>query len=311
MNSGKDLERLVAYIEQRMLSEGWSVETNVRVRNKEGAQIGEFDVSVRGRVGSTDIFWLIECRDRPSKGPAPTEWIQQLLGKRSQFLCNKVTAVSTTGFSPGATELAEKEGIELRVVSAISPEAFEGWLTVKGLSFTELRSEFQDAHVALCDEATDEVKAEIVQLFSEIGNDGRILRSTKTGQICTFAEAFMGMCRTLNLFDGLNEHGSTKHVDQSVRYTNDEDRFCIDTTYGSVEVLAIRFIGNLYSFEKMISDPMATEYRVVGAEQPISQRVKFDPIQTSAGLVQLEMHRLSDSGKTVISVGVEPPSSHR
>jgi hypothetical protein len=112
-SDGKQLEALVSYVEKTLLPQGFDVKTNERVYNDEGVQIAEFDVEVRGKVGSTRIAWLIECRDRPSQGTAPGSWIEQLVGRRIRFGFNKVTAVSTTGFAEGVFDFAQREGIEL------------------------------------------------------------------------------------------------------------------------------------------------------------------------------------------------------
>jgi hypothetical protein len=58
---GKYLEALVAYGERTLLPEGFTVATNERIFNDEGVQIAEFDIEIRGKVGSTAIVWLIEC----------------------------------------------------------------------------------------------------------------------------------------------------------------------------------------------------------------------------------------------------------
>src|SRR5712691_3000047 len=121
---GRQLEGLVAFVEQTLLPQGFEVKTNERIYNDEGVQIAEFDIEVRGKVGSTEIAWLIECRDRPGQGPAPGSWIEQLVGRRTRFGFNKVTAVSTTGFAAGAIEFAQSEGIELREVRTLGPEEF-------------------------------------------------------------------------------------------------------------------------------------------------------------------------------------------
>lgn len=98
-NDGTQLEALVAFVEETLLPQGFEVKTNNRIFNDEGIQIAEFDVEVRGKIGSTNIAWLIECRDRPKSGAAPSSWIERLVGRRTRFQFNKVTAVSTTGFS--------------------------------------------------------------------------------------------------------------------------------------------------------------------------------------------------------------------
>ncbi len=84
-SSGKQLEGLVAFVEKTLLPQGFDVKTNERIYNEDGIQIAEFDIEVRGKIGSTNIAWLVECRDRPGQGSAPGSWIEQLLGRRIRF----------------------------------------------------------------------------------------------------------------------------------------------------------------------------------------------------------------------------------
>ena len=97
-NSGKNLELLVKKVEEILLPEGFRVESREKIFNDEGVQVAELDVLISGKLSTTEIQWLIECRDRPSEGSAPTSWIEQLVGRRDRLKLNKVTAVSTTGF---------------------------------------------------------------------------------------------------------------------------------------------------------------------------------------------------------------------
>lgn len=120
-SDGKNLEALVAAVEKLHLPEGFKVTTNKRVY-EDGVQVAELDVIVEGRLGTTDIKWLIECRDRPSEGPAPNAWIEQLIGRKQRFNFNKITAVSTTGFAPGADKLAEQGGINYAKFIASLPQ---------------------------------------------------------------------------------------------------------------------------------------------------------------------------------------------
>lgn len=116
--SGRELEDLVADLERQFVPHG--LEVNVRQREiVDGVQIAEFDVVISGPVGSTSVSWLLSCRDRPSSGPAPSEWIEQLVGRRSRFHWDKVFAVSTTGFARPAEEYAAQAGVMLRTVTRI------------------------------------------------------------------------------------------------------------------------------------------------------------------------------------------------
>ncbi len=119
MNSGKDLEQLVKAIEGHLLGNKFSVTVRERKFDDTGKQIAEFDIVVKGFLGSIEINWLFECRDRPSAGPAPAEWIEQLVGRRDRFNFDKVIAVSTTGFSQPAIDYAREKGILLRSVNSI------------------------------------------------------------------------------------------------------------------------------------------------------------------------------------------------
>lgn len=106
-------------IERQLLGEEFTVEVNNRVYSDDGHQLAEFDIEIRGRVGSSDVHWLIECRDRPSTGPAPASWVEQLAGRKQAHRLDRVFAVSTTGFSPAASEIADRLDIRLRTVTNV------------------------------------------------------------------------------------------------------------------------------------------------------------------------------------------------
>ncbi|MEK7405225.1 MAG: hypothetical protein AAB225_08965, partial [Acidobacteriota bacterium] len=163
---GKQLEALVAFVEKTLLPQGFEVKTNERVYNNDGVQIAEFDIEIRGKVGSTSIAWLIEGRDRPGDGPAPGWWIEQLVGRRTRFVSNKVTAVSTTGFAVGAVEFAQSQRIELREVKALSPEEFEGWLVIRHLHHVERFTALQDASILVHEEESEERKRALLEIIS-------------------------------------------------------------------------------------------------------------------------------------------------
>jgi Restriction endonuclease len=235
---GKQLEGLVSFVERMLLPQGFEVTANERVYNDEGIQIAEFDIEIKGRVGSTDIAWLIECRDRPQQGPAPGSWIEQLVGRRMRFGFNKVTAVSTTGFAVGASEFAKAQGIETREVKALSSEEFANWLALRHLEHVEQLSKLDEAKIITGKHETDDRRAAVSELISRQRGDAKFLRSTKSGELVSATTAFISAVSMAGtLFEGIEENGPGKRVTLEVRYTNENDYFVVDTAVGPVRAL--------------------------------------------------------------------------
>jgi hypothetical protein len=178
-SDGKDLELLVAFVEETLVPQGFSVSMNKRVFDDEGNQIAEFDVEVSGKLGSTDVRWLIECRDRPSSGAAPVAWIEQLVGRRDRFRFSKVTAVSTTRFASEARNYAERAGIEVREVKTLSPEEFWPWLQLSHMTFATRVHKLDHAKILLRPPVASGVRAG--EFIAGLKGDARFLKSSLHG----------------------------------------------------------------------------------------------------------------------------------
>ena len=90
---------------------------------------------------------LLECRDRPSRGPAPKSWIEQLIGRREVHGFHKVWAVSTTGFSSPAKKTALTHDIGLKTVESFSNLATE--LGVRKLNLKVYQVEVEDGTLTM------------------------------------------------------------------------------------------------------------------------------------------------------------------
>jgi hypothetical protein len=298
---GKKLEQLVTFVEKRLLPQGFNVKANERVYNDDGVQIAEFDIEIRGKVGSTSIAWLIECRDRPSDGPAPGSWIEQLVGRRARFRFNKVTAVSTTGFARGAVEFARSEGIEVREVEALSPEQFADWLAISHIHHTEKVIMLQHAKIFVSEDENEDRKHALRQMISSPPAHDVILKSSKTGELVAPANAFSKAVQSQEtLFEDLAPNGPGKKIRLYVEYTNDIDHFVVETTAGPIRVTAILFEGELRIKEFLVPLTVAAEYRDVENGHPISQMAAFAPQKVHGMKFSMEMHRMAESGETHI-----------
>lgn len=301
-SDGKHLEGLVSFVEETLLPQGFDVRTNQKVFNDEGVQIAEFDIEIRGRVGTTSIAWLIECRDRPGTGAAPGSWIEQLVGRRTRFGFNKVTAVSTTGFSAGAIEFAKAQGIELRQVESLSPDAFSGWLQVQHLNQTERRSHLVNASVLLEESACLEDKNAVAEALAKATGSSPLLRSTRTEVKSSMSHAFLGAVEVSELFEGILPNGPVKSVNLRVDYNNDEDHFVIETTRGPIRVAAIVFQGDLSVIESLVPITISAEYRDLESGDVISQLASFESQTSDGKKIAVDLHKLSSSGVTHVVV---------
>lgn len=295
---GKHLEALVAYVEKTLLPDGFTVTTNERIFSDEGIQIAEFDIEIRGKVGSTAIAWLIECRDRPTSGPAPGSWIEQLVGRRTRFGFNKVTAVSTTGFASGATEFALAQGIELREVKALAPEEFADWLKIRHIHHIERHSTLLNVSLLIDESEPKDRQRALAELLSKTDGNTAFLKSSRTGFTTTSANAFSSAAGGIEgLFDDLVANGPEKRIRLHANYT-DDDHFVVETTEGPVRLRAILFHGELRLKEALVPIMATAEYRHAKTGEVISQVASFAPQSIHGMKFSTEMHKIGDTGET-------------
>ena len=306
---GKNLETLVALIEKLHLPEGFKLSTNDRVYDDRGNQIAEFDVVVEGRLGTVDLKWLIECRDRPSEGPAPCSRIEQLIGRKQRFKeFNKVTAVSTTGFAPGVAKSAEDGGIELREVHSLTAKEVEGWLLME--TMPSIERSFRLLHATLG--AADKEPEPRRRLFDQIVTSKQgepILWQTENQERYTIKQAFQGVLRDKeDLFDAIERDGPPYPLTIQVLYPNDASHFVVKTDLGDVRVLRIDFQAELSLTTKNVALAHLSDYVRSCSGESIAQSAAFEFTALGAQL-SLEMHKLGDSGETHIVLRKLGPAS--
>jgi hypothetical protein len=134
---GRLLEVMVRRLEEFLAPEGVVVKSPEEFYDEDGRKIGEIDVTLRGDFGSSEIFVGIECRDRPSDGPQGRGWIREVKGKRDDLKVDKMIAVSTTGFTGPAVDLASSWSIDLLTVEDVTRLDLRGWFEILDFCFTD------------------------------------------------------------------------------------------------------------------------------------------------------------------------------
>lgn len=284
---GKWLEALVEYIEKAFEKPGVSITKGIRQYDEDGIQEAEFDVLVE----SGNFKWLIECRDRKSQGAAPAAWIEQLVGRRFRFDLNKVTAVSTTGFSDSARKFAKKASIELREVKSLTQEEFSDWLKITHLTNTIRERTLLNAMIGLPSAANEG----LTKWLSSCSTADPILRIGKNSELLSLQQVFTKVVSSHpELFDGLVPNRDSKKC-RILCKCEGSDTCEIYTSDGFVKIDEIQFEGVLRLIESKSAITYAGEYLSSDSDSKYSQVVMFDSCVINGQYFIPEVHRINDA----------------
>lgn len=304
-NDGRALESLVALVEGLHLPPDFSVKTNSRVFDEEGIQIAEFDVEIRGKVGTGEIAWLIQCRDRENKG-APGEWIEQLVTRRDRFYFNKVTAVSTGGFSPSAVNCAKRFGIELREVKNLSPQEFSNWFIANTVPLRVPRARLRGVR-AIVDHG-DIPALEVAIKGRTI--DQKIFRSTETGVFVSAFEIFRSQLfsdQMGKLVQEIDPSRGELSARLTVQFPDEKSHYVVESTGGVIRIREFVFACAISVTESRL--PVSRAQRYVGNEgDTISEMVSYEFPAWDKQL-SFEMHNIVQTGETHVVVRVVKPKA--
>jgi len=127
---GRLLELVVERLEAFLAPEGVAVTSPELFYDDQGRLIGEVDVTLRGRFGSSEMLVGFECRDQPKRGRQGVGWIRELAQKRRDLGIDKMIAVSSSGFTGPAITLAERSRIDLLSIAPREDLHLPEWFRV-------------------------------------------------------------------------------------------------------------------------------------------------------------------------------------
>jgi hypothetical protein len=260
-------------------------------------------------VGTTEIAWLIECRDRPGAGAAPSSWIEQLVGRRTRFKFNKVTAVSTTGFSTGAVAFAENEKIELRDVRSLTAADVADWLQAESMPVVQPVCRLSNA-ILYSGQESEERQYAFDEIVTTHPNEP-ILWHAGNQNHYTIRQAFRAaLSEKEELFAKIEPNKPARPLSMYVSYPTEDHHFFVETKFGAIRVLRIEFHGELEV--QRIEVPLSNLCEYVRSEsgELISQSGSF--VFSALGhTLSLDMHKLAHSGETQVLLRKLPPQTER
>lgn len=310
-NDGRALEKLVEFVEQSLAQDGFDVNVNKKLFNESGTQLAEFDVVVKGKFGSTNICWLIECRNRPSAGAAPSEWIQHLAGRRALFSFNKVTAVSTTGFSPAAIEAAEKLGIELREVVSTTAADLLSWLRVHEVELVENNIRLGKLEINLDkNEVAPDLRAAVNEMFAAPdAREKMVIVNSVTGERGGVMKSFREALEMSGAFNALEAGAPAVPVEMEVTYDSPIGKLLLQTPVGDFRIKGIKYCGHIEAALTRYPIEGHAEYRGVGNLEAIAQTAHSRIPLPTGNVMTFEFKKLREKDGLHVSWNVSEEKS--
>lgn len=305
---GAELEDLVAFVERQLVPKGFAVNQRRRIY-EDGVQIAELDIVVTGKVGSTDFSWLIECRDRPSEGAAPIDWIEQLVTRRARLGFSKVTAVSTTGFGPAATSFAQRpeSRIDLRTVQALVPDEVAHWIEPANATVREWGFENVVCDIWVDPAATPEQRRQAEEVMAIARRDrAPVLRHEQSGEVLNPCRVYINFAMRMEDVKNPLVSGAAPTPFGVEFPCKDELAFLIDTQSGPVRLAALRLNGSI----SVIETPWPSQalgYEIIGdaGSSKVSQAVRFDPVDVEGKNMLFELHRIEGTNQIIAVLKTE------
>ena len=292
---GRDLEQFVKGIEEFFSPKHFEIKSNRKIYNDDGVPLAEFDVEVTGNFGSTEINWLIECRDRPSDGPAPGAWIEQLAGRRQRFGYNKVTAVSTTGFSPSAVDAAAKTEIELRKIDEISVDSVQEWIGNEITTIVAVYNKIIKAGALISNDISSELAQAVKAKIEGSDVDEKIFKLENSEQLLSPKDFWIQYMADHPFPPGgikANSEGNKQTITVKSRGNNS---LGVSTDLGTVAVEEIIIAGEVYLGMADIPVGNLTQYTTESGtliSESIFETVSF-PFKGAEESIDIEIHGLA------------------
>ena len=233
----------------------------------------EVDVSLRSRIGSSNILVIVECRDR--KGDEDVTWIEQLSKKRESVRADKAVAVSSSGFSEPAILKASKENIELRTLDEIDPEEIGNWFEDKEGTQLICNVLFKDLSFTLSDGSKIDGK--------RVNLNSPIFKRIRDGRELSLSEFWIELPKPI-FYAGVPEDG--KHVERKITINyilegetapegaiEELDNLQLITSRGILDLKEIYIVADLWLDSRKV--PMKTKH-YKKCDDSIAEIVEFE-----------------------------------
>jgi hypothetical protein len=227
----QEFEQLVARIEKDLCPKGAIVTVDEKIPDAVYGILRQVDVTIRYRVGSSNILIAIECRKRNT--PQDISWIEQANTKKQSIKASEMILVSSNGFTEHAKQKADQLNISLRKISKIIPEKL---LEKYTLNITENRH--TQKTVALKFQSKTKVQEEYIKY---VCNSDEFLKSRKAMMFWSAVDRQITLQELCNHFFKIGHKlnpgvKNIRHDHEVLTFKVPEGHIFINSPYGQINL---------------------------------------------------------------------------
>ncbi len=298
--AGRDLERLVAILEELLRPSGLLIRSPDHLRDTVTGRLREVDVAIRASEEGA-VIAICECRDRA--GSEDVTWIEQVVTKARDLEGSPpAVLVSSAGFSEAAREKANAYGHDVRLVTEVTLEEFRTWFSVEHLVLLVTERRLCGCDIEL---AGDDAEAFSPAVSEALAKEGL--------EACIFERQRLWPVSAMHIFEewwkrtreqvqrDVPSDGRPVRRPVPITFQEPEECFSVETNTGSRPVAAVRLHVEITRTKRLVPASRVTRYSKDG--DGLAESVEFD---LNEGVGTVSLHKM---GEGPIHVRYRPEDS--
>jgi hypothetical protein len=286
--AGRDLERLVAVLEELLRPAGLLVRSPDHIRDTVTGRPREVDVSIRASVEGP-VIAVCECRDRA--GAEDVTWIEQVVTKARDLEGSPpAVLVSSTGFSDAAREKAATYGHDVRLVTEVTVDEFRSWFQVEHVVLVVNDRGLRGGEIELVGEDAATFAPAVSEALAEEGLGAPIFRRRTLPSVSAmhiFEEWWKRSHEQVER--DVPADGRPFRRPVPITFPEPEQSFSVETDLGLRPVAAVRLLVEITRTRRLVPASRASRYSEDGAG--LAESVEFD---LDGGMGTVSLHRMEE-----------------
>jgi len=295
---GRELEEFVSFLEKNLGPQGIKVTSPDFFQGKISHSRREVDVTLRSRIGSSEILVLIECRDHQKA--QDVTWIEQLDSKRKDVGGDLAIAVSSSDFTPGAGKLAETFNIKLRTIKNIDICELMDWLQIKELTFHHYYSEILSIFFELVGhDEIDVIIPDDVKSQLERGNlNAKIFRTKNEEKLLSFNDIWRNIPQDI-IFAKILPGGDKFKCPYKINFSDVNNSYQLLTEPVYLDIKSIE--GEVILWIEEQKKPIKSSSQYSDESRALVQSIEFEEIGYDGEKLELTLHAFKNKRRLLLS----------